>query len=987
MAPSRTIPVRPRGWGPWVSGGLLLLAGLRLLGDVPAEPGTVLAWTAFWTLAALAGLELLGGSADPDGGTHPLTDEVLGGLAGFLSGWALFLGGLALSVALARSAALLLPGPDPRVGALGILAAWTFLHLGTAWPRPTFLWPLPLLLWLASLRLPAPALTGIGAFAFGYAPFEWLLSARGRARTSPRAALAPLGGLVLALLLTLLLPRPQGTGEEGRIAAGLLALAAAAALRLTDRTLYALLRRRGRGAVLLRVPGPLKAPPGLLGLRLLLAALLVLLPPEGIAGVAAVGFWLPPLLLCAALWRSLRREPRRRRPLRLPFPPLFPALGLFLGLALGIGIPQEALLWGGGGLLAGLALGLTLLRRGLAEEVLPGEGLALPPKEGRRILLPVEDAAALRRALPLVRALLAQGGDLVVLRVIPVPDPLAAVEMSRRLRDQADLFRWSVADRTAGLPVHILVRPDLSPAEGILEAALEVEADLILLPWSPSGPGRAVETVVRHAARPVAVLSPGREAPSEAVPARLLLPTAGGPNVSLALDLALTLLKEGQGRLTLLYVRRPGEEEAPRPWLEAALEGARRRAAAAGIEPARIDLQIVSAPDPAEGILRAAAGYDLVLLGASEESLLDQVLFGSVPQEVARRSPSPTLIVRRAEAGPRRWLHRLWAGLTVSLPKLTPEEQREVYRQLRRGARADVDFFVMIGLAALIAAFGLLQDSGAVVIGAMLVAPLFTPILALSLGVAAGDARLLRVAAEAALKGVLLAVSLSFLLAWIVPIHALTGQILARTHPNLVDLGIALTSGAAGAYAVARREVSAALPGVAIAVALIPPLAVLGIGLAWGGREVALGAALLFSANLGGIVLVGALVFLLLGIRPPPRAGRTHRLRRGLVLTLLFLLLVSLPLAWGSIQAVARWRLEQAVRAALPPVLAPAEGTSLRELEVERRGGEVEVTAVLYVRTELPPGLERRLREALERRLGEPVRLRLILWSVREEGP
>jgi len=102
---------------------------------------------------------------------------------------------------------------------------------------------------------------------------------------------------------------------------------------------------------------------------------------------------------------------------------------------------------------------------------------------------------------------------------------------------------------------------------------------------------------------------------------------------------------------------------------------------------------------------------------------------------------------------PHFWLRRVWDGFFRSLPKLTRREQAKVYRGVYQGAQPDTDYFVMMGLAAMIATYGLLQGSTAVIIGAMLVAPLFTPILAISLAIVRGDIRLLKIAVESALKG------------------------------------------------------------------------------------------------------------------------------------------------------------------------------------------------------------------------------------------
>ena len=152
------------------------------------------------------------------------------------------------------------------------------------------------------------------------------------------------------------------------------------------------------------------------------------------------------------------------------------------------------------------------------------------------------------------------------------------------------------------------------------------------------------------------------------------------------------------------------------------------------------------------------------------------------------------------------------------------DEKKAVYEEMRGNARASVDFYVLILLSSLIAYSGLIEDSEAVIIGARLVTPLMSPMMAMVCSVLVGNPRML--------GNVLLStpvVGLSALVTLLLPLsEEFPGrQILARTKPSLLDLAIALASGAASAYAPSRRQVGAALPGVAVAAVLVPPLCVL----------------------------------------------------------------------------------------------------------------------------------------------------------------
>ena len=224
-------------------------------------------------------------------------------------------------------------------------------------------------------------------------------------------------------------------------------------------------------------------------------------------------------------------------------------------------------------------------------------------------------------------------------------------------------------------------------------------------------------------------------------------------------------------------------------------------------------------------------------MGTSREALIDRLSFGEVPQRVAEESPATVIVARRHMPMVTRAFRNTWQALTDALPVLTAGERDEVRAVIRQGAHSRADFFIMIGLAAVLAGFGLLLNSPAVIIGAMLVAPLMSAIVGLGLGVVEGDTHLLGTAAWATFRGMILAILIGAFLGLVVPDASATPEIMARTRPSVLDLGVALASGAAGAYALCRKNVSAGLAGVAIAAALVPPLTTVGIGLALGQRR------------------------------------------------------------------------------------------------------------------------------------------------------
>lgn len=200
-------------------------------------------------------------------------------------------------------------------------------------------------------------------------------------------------------------------------------------------------------------------------------------------------------------------------------------------------------------------------------------------------------------------------------------------------------------------------------------------------------------------------------------------------------------------------------------------------------------------------------------------------------------------------------------------------------------------FHFMLGLSTIIATLGLLANSAAVIIGAMIVAPLMGPIVGMAYSTAMGNRRLLRRSSFTVVKGILLTISVAWLVTSIIGLDTVDTEIMSRVKPTLIDFGIAMAAGAAGAFANTRRSISTAMPGVAIAVALVPPLSVVGIGLAQGETEIALGALLLFLTNLICIVFFGSLVFLFQSY------GNIERAKKGLLMSTIVMFVLGIPLS------------------------------------------------------------------------------------------
>jgi uncharacterized hydrophobic protein (TIGR00271 family) len=294
-----------------------------------------------------------------------------------------------------------------------------------------------------------------------------------------------------------------------------------------------------------------------------------------------------------------------------------------------------------------------------------------------------------------------------------------------------------------------------------------------------------------------------------------------------------------------------------------------------------------------------------------------------------------------------------------------PERKRKLVR-----------FFSLLILAAGIATYGLLADSVATVIGAMIVAPLMLPIMGLAFSVSLGDRRSILSSLLISLLGIGTAIAVGYLLTWGIrgTINPESNtQIMTRTAPRLIDLAAALATGLAGAFATGRKDVSDTLPGVAIAISLVPPLANVGILLAVGRPDLADGSLLLFVTNYLAILLTGSFMFGIMGFPKAYLAERSHRARRtAIALALVLALAIVVPLAATSFTTVLGALIEQRTGEATKTWLA---GSEYRLVSTKFEDGSVRV--VVSGQGALPK--QTALKAALDRKIfGVPVELEAV---------
>jgi uncharacterized hydrophobic protein (TIGR00341 family) len=205
---------------------------------------------------------------------------------------------------------------------------------------------------------------------------------------------------------------------------------------------------------------------------------------------------------------------------------------------------------------------------------------------------------------------------------------------------------------------------------------------------------------------------------------------------------------------------------------------------------------------------------------------------------------------------------------TESQKKESAPTAREVlYSAVEKDVRLDLNYLVLVALSTVVAAIGLVEDNVAVVIGAMVIAPLLGPNLALALGTALGDAALVRKAVMTAAVGIGLAILLSIVIGALWPFTVVSRELLARTDVGFSSVALALAAGAAAVLSL-TTGLPSVLVGVMVAVALLPPAATLGLTVGHGRFDLAGGAALLLAVNIVCVNLASKVVFLVRGIRP-----------------------------------------------------------------------------------------------------------------------
>ncbi len=393
----------------------------------------------------------------------------------------------------------------------------------------------------------------------------------------------------------------------------------------------------------------------LVGGAILIFALI--LPLEELSYFANTVLLLALILVNAALIVHRRKYPDIKRPFRVPLVPLLPGLGILANLYLIGQIIQHSIPFflALGALLVGILAFIAW--KGTQPEIeaieAPASHIAL--SHGRatddpnrfRILLPVANPYNVEKLIELAATIAREKkGEVLLLRVVTVPDQLPPTNYDEAVVEEEELFlkRARATAERYQVPSHSIIRVSHSIARAILETARQHSVNLILLGWKGYSTnkerilGSVTDAVVTHARTDIMLVKIMEDANFQ----RILLPTAGGEHAKWAEQYGATIADQSGGCLTVCQVTRPKASNGVHQRL---LEEARARIKQ--IKPAiSVTTQLLSNNSVSKGIVEAAADYDTVMLGAASKSFNPKVLFGNIPEEVARETDKTVIVIK-----------------------------------------------------------------------------------------------------------------------------------------------------------------------------------------------------------------------------------------------------------------------------------------------------------------------------------------------------
>lgn len=531
--------------------------------------------------------------------------------------------------------------------------------------------------------------------------------------------------------------------------------------------------------------------------------------------------------------------------------------------------------------------------------------------------------------------------------------------------------------------------------DALLAALSEHSAKLLILAKHAKAKGNEEALPVklfREASCMVLLLRLGKETTGQRCQ-RILVPTSGGPHATEAIKLAskITQLPDptcaideaGPAGVDALYIEPdlgPEAELVGRRVLDKAIKRA------VGDKPSehRVRPIVEIARDFRKGLSRVVerGAYELVLIGAANQWHARKALFSMLPNELLNDETGLTLgVVRQPKPLMTATAERVRRFFSRGIPQLEREDRVSLVERVQDASQWNFDFIALICLSTAIATLGLMLDSVAVVIGAMLVAPLMTPLIGCGLAVVQGNGFLMRSASKSVLLGFFVALFIALLMGVIIPHAGITDQMLARGKPNALDLAVALISGIAAAYATARPNLLGALPGVAIAAALVPPIATAGVALSHGDVITFIGAVTLFFTNIIAIVLGAAAALFAVGMQAQHLHTKEKRWTRHAIMGLTVgAVILSVPLIYFLYDSLPKDEISEALEQDIVQTAEAIDGVTFDTVELNVEDEQPTYTITLLAnQAAYDIDLAGEFDTLIESHTGKPCRVRVIM--------
>ncbi|MEO1166742.1 MAG: DUF389 domain-containing protein, partial [Chloroflexota bacterium] len=455
------------------------------------------------------------------------------------------------------------------------------------------------------------------------------------------------------------------------------------------------------------------------------------------------------------------------------------------------------------------------------------EEKAREPLYFRRIIVPVSKPDIAAQMLELASLLVdPEDGQIFAVTVGTAEEGEAVSERLETLEPIVEQFEQAT----------MITQIASSATRGILEAAREQGAEMLIMGVHRSNRreevqlGSIVENVVQAAPCNILIFRTDERTDFN----RVVVPLDDTILTQPPLEIATTLALSQGAKISTPYIQRDysstREKEKHIQSILSVLD-----------EDQHEGREFVTGRTPGDSLVNAVTERDILVLGFSQRADLDLEFGRDVSDVLLRRARCPVLLYSQILEERDTMTGFVQRILQRFNPALTQVERNELVWSARKQALSSIDFNWLIMMSAGLATLGLMLNSVAVIIGAMLVAPLMSPLGALAVGLAVGELSITRRAAITVLQGFLLALLISIVFGLLLPLQTPTSEMLSRGSPSFLDAAVALVSGLVAAFALARKEIPVALAGVAIAAALMPPICTIGLGIALGRPELAMG--------------------------------------------------------------------------------------------------------------------------------------------------